>query len=178
VVGIMMLSPLAAVAACILADSPPEIVLPSPQRPVIVNASAIPKLGDVIDDPRALDFAVTVEVDSDQDLYYVVLVDLDPLEPPNILVSKLPAGTPRRTIELDYREKSGPIDPTTCHDIELIVGLGFDQNSYSPKKPPGGDRAKWRYEPRGVTCLAYDAGPLPEAGADASDAGDADGGGG
>ncbi len=164
--------PLALLAACILADAPPTIEVPPPQRPVIVYGSAVPALGDVIEDPRDLDFAVTVEVDSDQELLYLVLVDYFATQNPQPQpVGSIPAGTSRRTIFFNYTK--GLFDLSTCHEITLIVALDFDSNTpISPKKPPGGDQVKWRYIPRGTSCQAYDAGPLPEAGADASDAGD------
>lgn len=160
----------ALLAACILADAPPTIEVPPPQRPVIVNAAAIPKLGEIIDDPRALVFAVTVEVDSDQTLRYLVLVDFDELNPKFPSPSSLPGPTSssRRTIEFDLSK--GTVDPTTCHKIRLVVALEFDRDTpYAPQKPPGGDVADWIYRPRGVSCGTYDAGPLPEAGSDAAD---------
>lgn len=167
----------ALLAACILADAPPTIEVPAPQRPVIVNAAAIPKLGEIIDDPRALVFAVTVEVDSDQTLRYMVLIDFDELNPRFPSPSSIPGPVTasRRTIEFDYYQK-GVLDPTTCHKIRLVVALEFDRDTpYAPQKPPGGDVADWIYQPRGVSCGTYDAGPLPEAGSDASD-GAVDGG--
>ncbi len=166
----------ALLAACILADAPPTIEVPAPQRPVIVNAAAIPKLGEIIDDPRSLVFAVTVEVDSDQPLRYLVLIDFDELNPKFPSPSSLEPtpGISRRTVEFDYTQ--GALDPTTCHKIRLVVALEFDRDTpYAPKKPPGGDVADWIYQPRGVSCGTYDAGPLPEAGSDAAD-GAADGG--
>lgn len=157
--------------ACILSDGPPVIVVPAPSRPVIVNAATVPELAKIIDDPRALKFAVPVEVDYDQRLKYLVLVDFDernPNVPQPSSLNPVSENQPRRTIEFDLSK--GDLDPDQCHDIVLVVALEFDDTRYAPAKPPGGDKATWFYRPRGVSCEAYDAGPLPEAGADASDA--------
>ncbi|CAN5327815.1 hypothetical protein BH09MYX1_BH09MYX1_49280 [soil metagenome] len=174
----IVLPPLGLVAACILADAPPTIEVPAPQRPVVVNAAVVPKLSEDIDDPRLLKFVVPIEVDSDQVLRYIVAVDFDPrvplVAPPSAVE---PNGTPLRTIEFDYTD--GVLDTTQCHSISLFVALEFDSvTAYAPKRPPGGDLVGWKYRPRGVTCDVYDAGPLPEAGPDAEGGADgaADGG--
>lgn len=162
-------------AACILADPPPELPDPSPQRPAIVHGGAVPTLNHDIDSPADLDrFIIPVEVDADQVLLYKVFIDFDPPNPLFIIqdgkvdVPRAGASTSRT---IDFSLGEGLVDPKKCHDILVTVALDWAQGGYSPVTPPGGDQARWSYRPKGVACEAYDAGPLPaDAGTDAADA--------
>jgi len=161
--------------ACILADAPPELPIPSPQRPAIVHGGAVPTLLHDITDPTDLQsFIVPVEVDANQVLLYKVFLDFDPPNSVSVIqegIVDIPRTGTSTTRTVDFSLK-GAFDVSTCHDILVTVALSWAPGGYSPN-PPGGDQAHWSYRPRGVACQAYDAGPpLPDAGADADDGGD------
>ena len=158
--------------ACILADAPPELPTPSPQRPAIVHGGAVPTLLHGITDPTDLQsFIVPVDVDANQVLLYKVFLDFDPPSSVRVIqegIVDIPrTGTSTtRTVEFSLKDA---FDATTCHEILVTVALTWAPGGYSPN-PPGGDQAHWSYRPRGVACEAYDAGPpLPDADTDAGD---------
>ena len=174
--GVVLL--VGAPVACILADEPPQLPNPSPQRPAIVHGGAVPTLLHDIDDPADLDrFIVPVEVDADQPLLYKVFLDFDPPNSVRVIqegIVDIPRTGTSTIRTVDFSLKAA-FDVTTCHEILVTVALRWAPGGYSPVTPPGGDQAHWSYRPRGVACQAYDAGPPPpDAGSDA-DAGAVDG---
>ncbi len=163
--------------ACILADPPPELVVPGHRRPAIVTMSVRPvlseKIRSVADIPPPAGMAAFVEVDPDVPLEWRVFVDGEVKRfgtvQPQPQTALAEAGTvDTRTITFGLDPTDG-VDDSACHVIQLSVALAFTADN-KPVEPPGGDTAYWFFEP--VDCALFDAGPVPDAG-DAGDGGDA-----
>ena len=172
----------AALLACVLADPPPLQELPPPMRPVIVHPSVDPPLGVIglqPDNAPPMKFSVPIQVDPNETLQWRVFIDLHRTTSPPPALLKFSfdqgvGGDGGTTVTFDINF-AADLDPTICHTIDFVVANLFINNTTfaaDPQDPPGGDGAKWTYEPLG-NCNVYDAGPMPEAGPDASDASDA-----
>jgi hypothetical protein len=170
-----------AVLACVLAD-PPPIVTPEPQEPPrILVESVTPPPGQLLKtNPPCSNltdcFVVPVSVDLNASIKYRVFVDLDTtgaatqIEAINntddggVLAVPPDAGPGVRTLSFSLQQNPN-FDPTQCHVITFIVAYDFFVDDFWKPLPPGGDTIYWFYQPNN-DCTFYDAGALPEAGAD------------
>jgi hypothetical protein len=161
-----------AVAACIVADPPPDIPAPPPHHPTILHGSVVPPTTQVLTDisPAGLSFEVPVELeDPNASFEWNVFVDYDPnlnplpktgrFEAPDL--TAFDAGV--RMINFTVK-----VSDTSCHVIELVVALQFSVGSSHTPNQYGGDTATWFVNPSGEPggCPTYDASGLP---ADAGD---------
>jgi hypothetical protein len=160
-----------AIAACIIADPPPDLPKAPPHHPNIVHSAVVPPATKVIATFPSK-FIVPVEVlDPNTPFVFHVFVDYDPLGSRDSFVQTGDKNPDPSTLDggvsiIDFSIDAP--DPSSCHVIEIIVALGF--NNASPHTPNqyGGDSLVWFYNPSGDpgACPQYDAGSIDGAAPD------------
>ncbi len=160
------------VAACILADPPPELPKPPSRRPTIVAGSVFPPSNQPLLD-LPIEFRVPVEVpDPTKPYEWRVFVDFDPLQNTDSEQSGSGGGT-SDSPDLDVVRFSVNRERLlgACHRIEFVVALRFD--GARSADPSGSDSITWFYAPPGTNlagCTPYEGGvgddaAFPDAGA-------------
>ena len=160
-----------AIAACIIADPPPDLPKAPRHHPNILHGAVVPPSTKVIATFPSK-FIVPVEViDPNTPFVFNVFVDYDPLGSRESFVlggsltpdpSTMDGGVSLVDFSIDAP------DPSSCHVIEFIVALGFNDKSLHTPDQYGGDSVVWFYNPSGDpgACPQYDAGGIDGAAPD------------
>lgn len=149
---------LVASASCILADPPPELPKPPKHHPIIVKGSVAPPYTQKLSELPPT-FVVPVElIDPDTTFAWNVFVDFDPTtnqQPVNgRTLTPNPADVDGGVTPVDF--SLSPLDPSICHEIQMVVALSFAPTSQHTPDSNGADSIVWFYEPPG--CAAWDGG--------------------
>ena len=143
-------------AACIVADPPAELPSPPNLPPRIVQGSVYPPPSRVIPALPA-EFLVPVElVDPSQTFRWEVFVDFDqarnelPTSNGTVTPDQTALDAGKRLVPFSLDSKSSSLDPSSCHVIEFLVAVTFEQAyPHTPTDPPGGGRrVSFRRRPR------------------------------
>jgi hypothetical protein len=157
-----------AVAACITAP-PPDLPVPSPVRPTVLNSD--PPGGTLLQWPQGDTFVVFVEMDNPTETFvWHVFVDYYASYPvtsvnPGFQQSGSGPDAPDSGVTRVTFDAQAPLTVTCPHRIDFVVAHQFATNSDRVPDKVGGDSVTWWYWPKGSPCADYDAGDgvFPEA---------------
>jgi hypothetical protein len=163
-----------ALAACILADPPPDLPKLAPHAPIILNDSVTPPLNRILLEwPQ--EFVVPVELlDRQSSFSWRVFVNYDPPFHTEIgpFASVDAAGNPDLFDGGVTTVRFRPLqpDPNACNRIEFVVARSFDPQSAHTPDSLGGSSVTWFYD-EGGHCpqSAFDGsadGAFPDVGSD------------
>jgi hypothetical protein len=174
--GIVATTLVVPAVACELAD-PPASVPPTPLAPPEIDHELVvpPVTAILAAWPEEFDVPILV-LDPSVTVEWEAFVDYDPLSGGQPYVPLGEVGPGQDVDDAGERVLVAhippPADLTSCHTLEILVALGFDEN-HTPNSV-GGDSVTWFYSPTGSLdgCPIFEAG-APDAGEDASAPADA-----
>ncbi len=176
-------------AGCLIAESPAEVPVQTPERPTILEPLVVPTARAVLGSFPPSGFLVPVKLFNPQQAFeWRVFVDFDPfdLNPDSPSAAQ---GTSRPVLEGESAPGQEdvtaddplqgirrvkfvitPLDPTTCHTIEFVAATDFQGSgtrSLHAVDPQQSDHVVWFYSPSGdlAGCPVQDAGIAGATGA-------------